>query len=181
MAEPFIGEIQLFPYNFAPLGWAYCTGQKISAQQYPALYALIGNAWGGTPGANFNLPNLAGQVVVGVGQGAGLTNRTRAQTFGRASVVLEAANQPQHNHPMYTTGMLSTAQNSPTVSAGCWLGWANQAAATMFTDQTKPQTAFSPAMLGQSGNVSPVAHENRQPVLAVPYCIALTGWFPPQP
>jgi microcystin-dependent protein len=87
-ADPFLSQIQAFPYNFAPTGWAFCDGQLLSISQNTALFSLMGTMYGGNGTSNFALPNLQGSVPIGFGQGAGLSNFTQGQTGGTTTVII---------------------------------------------------------------------------------------------
>jgi len=96
--DAFTGEIRLFPFNFAPEGWALCDGKLLLMQDYPALYSVIGITYGGTSGTNFNLPNLNGRVALGAGQGTGLTQRDLGKAVGADRTTLMPANFAPHTH-----------------------------------------------------------------------------------
>jgi microcystin-dependent protein len=87
MSEPFIGEIKIFPYSFAPKGWAYCDGQIMQISQNQALYSLLGTTYGGNGTSTFALPNLQGRVPIGAGTGPGLSSRPLGQSSGSNSVI----------------------------------------------------------------------------------------------
>src|SRR5512139_3604600 len=105
MSDPFIGEIKMVGFNFAPLGWAFCNGQIMPIVQNTALFSLLGTLYGGDGKTTFGLPNLQGRVPIGFGNGTGLTPRTLAQTGGATTVTLNASQAPVHSHAaMGTTG-----------------------------------------------------------------------------
>ena len=180
MAEPFIGEIRLFPYQYAPLGWAYCDGTEVQVMQYQALYAVIGNIYGGTPGQTFKLPNLQGMVPVGFGTGNGLTEYDLAETGGNAAVTLTTVTVPPHDHTAYAAAVAATdgqPQNTdlfalPNVSTSeNWKAYHPYDAAN--------SVQLNGAFVQPAGGSQP--HENRQPYLALGFCIATEGDFPVRP
>ncbi len=119
MSDPFIGQITLFPYNFAPEGWADCAGQLLPIQQYAALFSLLGTAYGGNGSTNFALPNLSGRVAVGQGQPAGGSNYGIGAAGGSETVALAQAALPAHSHALNaTTGPATTTAPSGALSHG---------------------------------------------------------------
>src|ERR1044071_219623 len=112
MSEPFVGEIRMVGFNFAPRGWAFCNGQQLPIAQNSALFSLIGATYGGNGTTTFALPDLRGRVPVGIGQGPGLTNVTLGQKFGGETNTLTVANLPAHSHSITggTTDVSGTAQ-----------------------------------------------------------------------
>ncbi|WP_215410274.1 tail fiber protein [Janthinobacterium sp. JC611] len=174
MASPFIGEIQIFGFSFPPAGWALCNGATLPLQQYSTLYALIGTTYGGNGTTNFQLPNLVGRAACSQGTGTGLTPRNIGQPFGSASVTLTTPEMPAHNHVM-TVNRQPTAslQSNVPVQDALLLAPGKTAAMTL---STSPNTTLAPKVIGLTGGSQ--AHENRQPLLALNYCIALQGEFP---
>src|SRR5277367_4254849 len=108
MAEPFLGQLLLVPYNFAPLNWQFCAGQTLSIGQFSALFALIGTTFGGNGQTTFQLPNLQGRVPVGAGNGAGLQVYTLGQMGGLETVTLLTSNIPSHSHSLMATNAPSS-------------------------------------------------------------------------
>src|SRR5450432_337567 len=98
MAEAFVAEIRIVPFNFAPKGWALCNGQILSISQNTALFSLLGTTYGGDGRSNFALPNLQGRSAIGQGQGPGLTDRSLGDTDGVPAVTLSPAQIPSHQH-----------------------------------------------------------------------------------
>src|SRR5262245_18325920 len=109
MSLPFIGEIRIIPYNFAPLGWALCNGQRLPIAQYDALWSIIGTTYGGDGQVTFALPNLQGRTPAGFGQGPGLSNYAIGEQGGVESVTLTAANLPPHTHTLRASSTAATA------------------------------------------------------------------------
>jgi microcystin-dependent protein len=175
--DPFIGEIRLLPFSFAPHNWALCNGQTLAIQSNTALFSIIGTTYGGNGTTNFQLPNLQGQVVAGVGQGPGLRDWAWGEQDGADSVTLLSTEMPAHNHTL--TG-LNNPGTLPSPTASTYLAKDARGGSGVVTYmQTAPgtlDTAMAPQTLGLNGGGE--AHENRQPVIALNYCIALTGVFP---
>jgi len=188
MADPYIGEIRIFPYTYAPEGWLECNGQLLQSQQYQALYAVISNQYGGTTPATFALPNLTGNAPIGMGQGMGLSAYTLGEQVGGAAVTLEPNQLPAHTHPFAATLVDDT---TPTQS----LELANPAGAKLSYLFTRPNvtthyelvdgysdsanTTMAPQSLTSAGQTG--AHANQQPYLAFRFCIAWTGIYPTKP
>lgn len=167
MAEPFLGQIALFPYNFAPQGWAFCNGQVMSIAQNSALFALLGTTYGGNGTTTFALPDLRGRVPVGFGQGPGLQSYSLGEQAGVEAVTLIQSQMPQHYHGVNcNTG--DPDQGGP--------GNNFLASGQVYAGAASPGQAMNPAMLTPAGGSQP--HENRPPFLALNYCIALQGIFP---
>lgn len=166
MSEPFLGEIRLFPYTFAPRGWAFCAGQIMSIAQNTALFSLLGVTYGGNGQTTFGLPDLRGRVAVSSGQGPGLSNYTLGQVAGTETVTLTTNEMPMHNHLVNASSQASSASRpSGAVPSG---GGAYTGASD--------GTVMNPSMIGVAGGSQP--HENLQPYLTLNYCIALEGIYP---
>lgn len=180
MSEPFIAEIRMFPYTFAPEGWAYCQGQLMQIAQNQALFSLIGTVYGGNGSTTFRLPNLSEKAPMHFGSGPGLTLRPLGTTDGSDSVTLVEKNLPTHTHTMVTELEVSE-NNTPTGNVLGILQDADKFGKRLYIppDQSTgsekaASDCLAPAGAGQS-------HENRQPLLAVPFFIALTGIYPSRP
>lgn len=176
MTTPFIGEIQVFGFNFAPRDWALCNGAILPISQYTALFSLLGTNYGGNGQSNFQLPNFASRVACEQGQGPGLTQRDLGETFGVASVTLNINEIPQHNHVINAFVQSDQGKRVSTPVANGGLSQPSVAANKPFLNAA-PSTQFAPNMIGASANGSQ-PHENQQPYLAVNFCIALNGAFP---
>src|SRR5580658_2180591 len=98
MANPFVAEIRIFPFNFAPTGWAFCNGQLIPISQNTALFSLLGTTYGGDGKSTFALPNLQGSATMHPGQGPGLSLRDLGETGGEQNVTLLLSEMPAHTH-----------------------------------------------------------------------------------
>ena len=168
MATPYIGQIKLVAFNFAPKGYAFCNGQTLAINQNTALFSILGTTYGGNGTTTFALPNLQGCVAVSSGQGPGLSNYNLGQVGGSQNVTL-AANQTAHTHSVKA----SSTANSNTAS-GNFPAPAPAGGDNIYGGST--DTAMHPQVAGQSG--SGQGHPNMQPYTVLNYVIALTGVFP---
>lgn len=178
--DPFIGEIRIFGFNYAPESWAYCDGTVLPTQQNPALYSLIGNIYGGTANQSFGLPNLQSQVPMGALQMTSSSITALNQSSGAEKVMLNLSQLPSHTHSMggETTGTTANQTNVPSSATLPNTINVNTVGVPGYsTDQ--PNTSFSP--LGISGVGGNGTHENRQPFLAMNLCICLDGIYPSFP
>lgn len=166
MAEPFLSEIRLFSFNFAPRGWAQCLGQLLPINQNQALFALLGTTYGGNGTVNFALPDLRGRVPVHSGAGFVLGQRA-----GSESHTLNVSELPQHVHVASGTNTSATT----TAPGGSLYASASAAVGTPFGPPGSP-VAMAAGSIGLVGGSQP--HENRQPFLTINFCIALQGIFP---
>ncbi|HEY9133082.1 MAG TPA: tail fiber protein [Dyella sp.] len=172
--DPFLGEIRLFPYSFAPVGWADCNGALLPISEYDALFALVGTTYGGDGVNTFALPDMRGRVPIHQGTVPGMSTYVLGQLSGSESVTLLSSNMPSHTHTLYaTTTLADTGTPSATVELGSLSG------NTMYTSsiQNVNPGALSPSMIGPTGGSQP--HENRMPTLVLRYCICTSGVFPP--
>lgn len=167
MSSPFLGEIQMFGFNFAPRGWAFCDGQLLSIAQNTALFALLGTTYGGNGQTTFGLPDLRGRVPLHRGQGPGLTNRTLGELSGSENVTLLTTQMPAHNHLL--------ACNSDDPNAGSPAG-KFPASSTSPIYASTSNSNMAPTAVSLAGGNQP--HPNMQPYLTVNFCIALEGIFP---
>lgn len=175
MTDPFVGEIQLFGFNFAPRGWAHCNGALLAISQNTALFSLLGVRYGGDGRTTFALPNLSGRAACGAGQAPGLTPRAQGDAFGRDTVTLLQTEIPPHSHRLNVYTESDPAKRSGTPASGS--GLTTPAAATFATAPAAPQPFANELGVGGSGQ----PHDNRQPYLATNFCIALSGVFPQRP
>jgi len=163
MSEPFIGELRMMSFNFAPTGWAMCNGQLLPIQQNQALFALLGTTYGGDGVSTFALPNLQGKTPLHMGNGF-----TQGQTAGEQNHTLLISELPVHTH----TAQGSTDNGSSLVPGTTLvLG----AVSGMYGPPTN-LTGLAPGAVGSMGGSQ--AHPNMQPYIALSFCIALTGLFP---
>ncbi len=178
MSDPFIAEIRMFPFSFAPKGWALCSGQLLPINQNTALFSLVGTSFGGNGSSTFGLPNLQGAVPVGTGQGPGLSAYSLGQAGGSASVTLQAMQTPPHSHSLTADAEVSTSPSPQNAifMEGHFTGAGTGKVAAYNT--AAPDTAMNPAAISSTGGGGP--HNNMMPYLAVNFCIALSGIFPPR-
>ncbi len=172
MQDPWIGEIALVAFNFAPQGWALCNGQLLSIAQNTALFSLLGTTYGGDGITTFALPNLQSRVPLHFGQGPGLSSYPLGANGGVESVTLQTTQIPAHTHSF--TPQASTASGSAASPAGAF--WAESGSGDKIYHAGKSNTHMAAQTLGNTGGGQ--AHENRQPYLALNYIIALVGIFP---
>ena len=175
MTEPFVGEIQLFGFNFAPRGWALCNGATMAIQQNTALYSLLGTNYGGNGQTTFQLPNFVNRAAIEQGEVPGLIPRIIGESYGSNSVTLDQSTMPSHSLPLTVYNQPDGTKRTSTPAAGNYLGLPTTG--TPFVSKATANAQFSPYMIGpSSGAAQP--HENRQPYLATNFCIALQGVFP---
>jgi microcystin-dependent protein len=170
MSDPFVAEIRMFGFNFAPRGWATCDGQILSISQNTALFSLLGTNFGGNGQSTFGLPNLQGRAPLHWGQGPGLSDYIVGETAGASSVTLLTSEMPTHQHAVQANPRVAESVNpsGQNLARGESNAYVNAA----------PNTALSPLSTGVAGGGLP--HNNMQPYLSVLFCIALTGIFPPR-
>lgn len=169
MSEPFLGEIRIFSFNFAPRGWAFCNGQIMSIAQNTALFSLLGTTYGGDGRTTFALPNLQSRVPLHFGHGAGLSSYSLGEQGGQETVTLATGQMPSHSHQ----AMGSTAGGSADSPAGAVMA---QASRLNIYGSPQSLTPMAAQAVGAAGGNQP--HENRPPYLALNFCIALQGIFP---
>ena len=174
MADPFVAEIRIFPFNFAPKGWAVCNGQILPISQNTALFSLLGTTYGGDGKSNFALPNLQGNVPMHAGQGPGLSLHELGETGGTETVTLLASEMPGHTHVL---GAQTTRVGAVASPAGATLG--HPATGNLYVAGSPTLVATSPTAIARSGGGQP--HNNMQPYLTLNFCIALQGVFPARP
>ncbi|MFY9803686.1 MAG: tail fiber protein [Candidatus Acidiferrales bacterium] len=168
---PYLGQILMVGFNFAPNNWALCNGQILSISQNTALFSLIGTYYGGDGQTTFALPDLRGRVPVGQGQGPGLSPYVIGETGGEEQVTLTISNMPAHSHPLMGTSMAGTSA-SPTGTI-----WGAQSRLDIYSSAT-PDTPMGGGSVGTAGGGLP--HDNRSPYLTITYIIALEGVYPPR-
>lgn len=169
MADPFVAEIRVFPFNFAPRGWAWCDGQLLPISQNTALFSLLGTYYGGDGKSNFALPDLQGRAALGQGQGQGLSPRFLGEMGGSTDVSLLQTEIPAHTHTFSTGLRPSDSVNPGSVAPGT--GNNMYVSATGASMQPAAIDALAPA-----GASAP--HNNMQPYLTLYFNIALQGVFP---
>jgi microcystin-dependent protein len=172
MADPFVAEVRIFPFNFAPKGWAWCNGQLMPLSQNTALFSLLGTMYGGDGKSTFALPDFQGSAVIHVGQGPGLSNYDQGQVGGTETVTLLESEIPAHSHGM-RADVLDVADTnviSPNAS------YALSSGGTLY--QTSANVNLSDQALTLAGGDAP--HNNMMPYLTFYFNIALQGVFPPR-
>ena len=162
MSTPFLGELKLFPINFAPKGWAMCNGQLMAINTNQALFSLLGTSYGGDGQMNFALPDLRGRIPLNAGDGL-----TQGEVIGEESHTLIEQEMPSHLHVLTA----STADGDTILGAAALLGSFNNGYRAASALTLLQQTTVSNAGGSQQ-------HENRQPFTMLNWCIALTGIFP---
>jgi len=180
MTEPYVGEIQIFGFNFNPRGWAYCNGATLPISQNTALFSLIGTIYGGNGQTTFQLPNLAGRAATQQGQGPGLTPRSLGESFGVNTVTLTSTQIPQHNHNMVIYAQNNTDSRASSPASNYALSVASSTTATAFRPAGSLNAAFATSMIQPSAGGG-FPHTNEQPYLGVNFCIALQGIYPSFP
>lgn len=166
MSEPFVAQIMLFGGNFAPRGWAFCSGQLLPIAQNQALFSLLGTTFGGNGQTTFALPDLRGRVPVHPGQGPGLSNVQLGEVAGSETRALSVNQLPSHSHGAAVTqaAKAATRPSGMVPSAGGDYAPAPDG------------STFNPAFIQAAGGGQPL--DIRQPYLGVNYIIALQGIFP---
>lgn len=166
MSEPFLAEVRIVGFNFAPRGWAFCDGQILPINQNQSLYSLLGTTYGGDGRTSFALPDLRGRTPIHVGEG-----HREGQKSGEETHTLSGNEMPQHNHVVFATSVDANTPN-PTTST------------VLASVPTRIYAEFNnaSAVSLHSGTITNVgggqAHENMQPYIALNFCIALQGLFP---
>jgi microcystin-dependent protein len=175
MADPFVAEIRMFPFNFAPTGWAFCDGQLMPISQNTALFALLGTTYGGDGKSTFALPDLQGSAAMHPGQGQGLSLRDLGEMSGVETITLLVSEIPVHTHTLMADALDPADLTTP--------------AANRVLAQSTAVFAYQPS----NANIAPMAfqalppaggslpHNNMQPYLTLNFCIALQGIFPQRP
>jgi microcystin-dependent protein len=171
VSDQYLGEIRLFPYNFAPSGWAFCNGQILAIAQNTALFALLGTTYGGNGTSNFALPDLRGRVAVSSGQAPGLQLYDLGEQTGTENVSLNQNQMPAHSHTV------SAGANDSPASVS------RPGGAVMARVSTAIYASAPDGSTTMAGNTTSVSGGNLpasilQPLLVLNYCIALTGIFP---
>jgi microcystin-dependent protein len=177
MADPFYGEIRIFGFKYPPQDWAFCAGQQIAIRQNPGLYSLLGTTYGGDGKDTFNLPNMLGYAPMGA---ADLARTSLGLKTGTDSVPLSTAHNPPHDHsvtvispPIKAHEQSNPATNTSPIGA---INYQTQVASRIYKGVAQ-DVSLHPATLVSYGHG--MAHENRQPFLALNFCISLLGVYPP--
>jgi microcystin-dependent protein len=195
MSDPFLGQITLFAFNYAPNGWAQCLGQLLPISQNTALFSILGTNYGGDGKSTFALPNLQGSAAIASGQGPALSWYPVGDAGGSSTVTLVASEMAQHSHAFIASSDQASAQGpagnllaqavrpagAPVpASAGELEAPAPQQVQANFYSQTiaNAHSALAPNAIGPAGGGQP--HNNMQPYLALNFCIAMMGIYPPR-
>ena len=171
MADPFVAEIRIFPFNFAPKGWAWCDGQLMPLSQNTALFSLLGTTYGGNGKSNFALPDLQGRAPMHPGQGPGLSLHDLGEAAGSETVTLLESEIPAHAHAVSASLADGISQTPAGERLATGIGVAAFGANANLV-------AMNPAALAPAGGDAP--HNNMMPYLTFYFCIALQGVFPPR-
>jgi len=175
MADPFVAEIRIFPFNFAPKGWAFCDGQLLPLSQNTALFSLLGTTYGGDGKSTFALPDCQGNAVMHPGQGPGLSLHDLGEMSGTETVTLLQSEIPLHTHNAF-------GGNSPCdlfgPSASDPVAFTRSQDGVPYTSTISNIVQMAPQTLAPAGGSLP--HQNMQPYLTLNFCIALQGVFPPR-
>jgi microcystin-dependent protein len=173
MADPFVAEIRIFPFNFSPQGWAVCNGQILPISQNTALFSLLGTTYGGDGKSTFALPDMQGNAPMHPGQGPGLSNHLLGETGGSETVTLLESEIPSHAHS------LRAATTTATKSTPAGNSFSRVSGATPYiAPPGNPLVPMSASALAPAGGDQP--HNNMQPYLTLRFNIALQGIFPPR-
>jgi microcystin-dependent protein len=172
--DPFVAEIRIFPFNFAPKGWAFCDGQLMPISQNTALFSLLGTTYGGDGKSTFALPDLQGRAPMHPGQGPGLSLHDLGEESGSETVTLLESEIPSHNH-----ALMASTQPGEDAAPNPSEALARSVGASLYQSTTNTnlvQLAFS--AISPTGGDQP--HNNMMPYLTFNFCIALQGVFPPR-
>ena len=169
MAEPFLSEIRIFSFNFAPKGWALCNGQLLPINQNQALFSLLGTTYGGDGRVNFALPDLRGNVPISFGGG-----HTLGEVGGSTSVTISQQTMPQHLHAMNASNTQGDKVNPNFGGTGFILAQDPGKAYGL----PGALTTLNAGTIANTGGSQ--AHNNMMPYLVLNFCIALQGIFPSQ-
>lgn len=170
MAEPFIGEIRVFPYTFAPLNWAYCDGQELAIQQNVMLYTVLGLEYGGNGDTTFGLPDFKGRVPMHHGRGPGLYSKWIGEMGGTSATALNESQMPAHTHALNVTKNTSTSTNPGGLYPARYVD------KNLYKENPTLDATFATGAMANAGSSHP--HENRQPYMVFSFCIALDGLYP---
>lgn len=173
MSNPFVAEIRIYPFNFAPKGWAFCDGQILPLSQNTALFSLLGTTYGGDGKSNFALPDLQGRAPMHPGQAPGLSLYDLGEAAGEDAVTLLQSEMAQHRHALNASAQPGE-DPSPTQEA-----LARSVGASLYQSNSSGNlVTLDASAISQVGQSQP--HNNRQPYLTLNFCIALQGVFPPR-
>jgi microcystin-dependent protein len=175
MSDPYVGEIRIVGFNYAPTGWAICNGQLMQISQNTALFSLLGTMYGGDGKTTFALPNFQDRAPMSWGDGPGLTPRIEGETGGEPTVTLITSEMPSHPHIAKASG--NGASTSDPTNAVWAVGGEVRGGVPLYNTQG-PGAAMNVGALTPAGQSQP--HNNMQPYLALNFIIALQGIYPPR-
>jgi microcystin-dependent protein len=176
MSTPFLAQIEIFSFGFAPKGWAQCNGQLLPINQNQALFSLLGTTYGGDGRVNFGLPNLQGRVPISMGGGFNL-----GELGGEQNHTLTLPEMPLHNHPLSgnnAAGTISTPATNTVLGKSSGATSAGLSFAVNLYSNSAPSGVLAQQSVGANGGSQP--HNNMMPYLTLNMCIALQGIFPSQ-
>ncbi len=179
MADPFVSEIRIFPFIFAPTGWAFCAGQLLPLSQNTALFSLLGTTYGGDGKSNFGLPDLQGRAPMHIGgdqPGPGLSFHSLGEEAGEEFVTLLSSEMPAHNH---IPNCADANGDVATPVGNIWSSAAFQRGSINLYHEAPSNGQMSLQAVAPTGGDLP--HNNMPPYLTLNFCIALQGVFPPRP
>ena len=172
MAEPFVAEIRMFPFSFAPKGWAFCDGQLLPISQNTALFSLLGTTYGGNGQSTFALPDLQGNAPMHPGQGPGLSLYDLGESAGSETVTLLQSEIPAHSHAHQASNQPGEDPSAANESIARSVG------ASLYQTNASNLVQLAPEAAATAGGGQP--HNNVMPYLTLNFCIALQGVFPPR-
>lgn len=172
--DPFVAEIRIFPFNFAPRGWAFCDGQILPISQNTALFSLLGTTYGGDGQSIFALPNMQGNVPMHPGQGPGLSLHDLGETSGTETVTLMQSELPSHAHGVAVTNNCYSGTANRKSPAGAVPAGEAANVTAIYVDDSNPTGSMG--LMAVTGGGLP--HNNMQPYLTLNFCIALQGVYP---
>lgn len=181
MSEPFLGQIEMFGFGYAPRFWALAAGQLMSVPQNQALFSLLGTFYGGDGRTTFGLPDLRGRVPASQGTDRQGVSWSMGQTGGEEGHLLVIGEIPAHNHGVQVSNSTDTSTNTDTPSASVTLSVTTgksgqtQFNVPIYVPDNSPASVLHPSAVSQAGGQP---HENRMPSLAVNFCISLNGLYP---
>lgn len=175
MSDQFVAEIRIFPFQFAPTGWAFCDGQLLPISQNTALFSLLGTTYGGDGKSTFALPDMQGNAPMHPGQGQGLSLRDLGEMSGSQTVTLLQSEIPFHTHTLQALTIQGTLFGPDANGLSILTRSQNGA---VYNTTVNPLVQFAPQALAAAGGSLP--HNNMQPYLTLNFCIALQGIFPPR-
>jgi microcystin-dependent protein len=177
MSDQFVAEIRIFPFNFAPVGWAFCNGQLLPISQNTALFSLLGTNYGGDGRSTFGLPNLQGTAAMNPDQGPGLTDHFIGETGGSTTITLLSSEMPAHSHNINCVdGGRIAGQIGQT--SGVILAKSSGSPPNAYVSSGTQNQQLAQSALSVVGGSQP--HNNLMPYLTLNFCIAMQGIFPPR-